>query len=825
MKPALTPLATALCPLAAALGRIGFTLGLSLSLAAQAQNGAAKAEPGAVAEAARSAAIAPKVTATATRIEAVADDLPVTVSVIAREELNRRPALDEADLFRDEPDVVMARDLRRHGATSVNIRGIEGNRVVQTVDGVRMADPYDKSGPTNYVTSSALGLMPDFLRQVDVVRGPASSLYGSDALGGVVGYVSLNPADLLRAGARSGGLLKATWTQANGGLGATALGAWRGQGLALLLGLSHIRRSELQNQGSDDRFGPDRTRPNPLEGSDRGILAKLELDPAANHRLVATVDARRQQADSDIRRQSADYARVTSMQGDDRASRVRASLDYEHKARGSFYDRLNLRLSHQRNATHNTNTQRRENTVYYFNGVGCAARGTGKFSPVYMPGTMPFDPRGWAMATCDMEQDFELQQTQTALNLQLSSAVDGEHSSHFLSYGLDVQRQNVQTRRDGTVTLGSALAPIQDAAFGRFPKPVGVNPMNPPPVGTVTKNIAGEDYPLRDFPNGDTHTLGVYLQDEIGLLDQRLRLTPGVRYDHTRLSPKVDALAAATLDAMGRQASAQSHGQLSPKLGWQWKLSPSLLTYGQLARGFRAPNYNEVNGSFRNLVFGYGIVPNPDLKPETSLGLELGVRAQGRTARAQLSVYDNRYRDFIDSVYLDCPSNPDCLPHMASGTLQSQNLNKVRIYGAELRTGWTFAPGWQADAALAYAHGQDVKAQQPLDSVEPLRASLGLVYARSDWGAEGRVRAAQRKTRIDSRSALYATPGYGVLDLAAWVQPLPGLRLTLALNNVLDKTYWLWSDVRHMDVQTSTPGVDFYSQPGRNVRLSASVQF
>lgn len=119
----------------------------------------------------------------ANRRDSSIDDATTTVTAANREQLDRRQPMDAADLFRDDTDVVMSRDLRRYGSTRVNIRGIDDNRVVQTVDGVRMPDYLDKSGPTNYMMSSPPGVMPDFLRRVEIVRGPASSLYGSDALG------------------------------------------------------------------------------------------------------------------------------------------------------------------------------------------------------------------------------------------------------------------------------------------------------------------------------------------------------------------------------------------------------------------------------------------------------------------------------------------------------------------------------------------------------------------------------------------------------------------------------------------------------------------
>ncbi len=65
--------------------------------------------------------------------------------------------------------------------------------------GSRLPDYFNGGGPTNYTMNAPSGPMLDFLKQVEIVRGPASSLYGSDAIGGVVGYLTLNPKTSPRA--------------------------------------------------------------------------------------------------------------------------------------------------------------------------------------------------------------------------------------------------------------------------------------------------------------------------------------------------------------------------------------------------------------------------------------------------------------------------------------------------------------------------------------------------------------------------------------------------------------------------------------------------
>ena len=718
---------------------------------------------------------------TATRYEAEPDQLTATVTSINREQLEQRLPLDEADLFRDQQDVVMARDMRRHGSTRVNIRGIEDNRVLQLVDGVRLPDFFNGSGPTNYTMSTSAAPMTDFLRQVEIVRGPASSLYGSDALGGVVGYLTLEPQDLLRDDAKYGVRLRGGYSSANDALSGSVVGAARGERVDMLLAYAQANGHETGNMGTDDSFGPNRSTPNPADTQDRGALAKVVWRPQAGHKLTAALEGRKQDVQTEIMRIPASLSKITSMQGDDQSERSRFGLEYQHTPAGSFYQRLLARAYYQDAKTDNLNRQRRSNTTYS-TASGCSAS---------RPGT----------ASCDIEQRFQLEQTTAGLGLQFDSEWQQGDIGHLFSYGLDLMRQNVSTLRDGTVVNVA--------------------------TGAVTHALAGENYPLRDFADGQTDTIGLYLQDEIAFQDRRFLLTPGLRYDHTDLQPKVDDLAQQVLTVIKREAVAQTHSRVSPKLGAQWNLQPQLALFGQIASGFRAPNYNEVNGAFRNAAQMYATVPNPDLRPETSVGVELGLRGRSGPLNGQFALFDNRYKDFIENVKLNCPSDPSCIniAGVPYTTYMSQNLSRVRIWGAELRGGWALAPQWRADMAVAYAHGDNTETHQPLNSVEPLRGMLGLSWDNSVFGSDLRLNAAQSKNRVDDSSGeWFKTPAYAVVDLAGWYKPSANSKLVLAVNNLFDRKYWLWSDIRNADGYNPT-APEFYTQPGRNLRLSVQADF
>ncbi len=712
---------------------------------------------------------------TATRSSSEIDSIAATVTSVNRTQLDRSVPSDESDLFKDESDIAFARDLRRHGATRINIRGIEDNRVVSMVDGVRLGDYYNGGGPTNFTQSASPTAMPDFLKRVEIVRGAASSLYGSDAIGGVVGYVTLDPADLMPGGATSGFRLRGGYTGANGGMGQTVLGALR-EGMAeVLLGYGRVSGKEVDNLGTQDTTSISRTRPNALKTEDQGVLGKLVLRPSAGHKLSAMVEERTQKVDSDIYRLSGSLPKVTGVRGEDNAQRVRASVEWEHTTAAPLYDRLTARLYQQESKTRNFNFQNRTNTS-----AGCsAASGAGN--------------------NCYIESDFSVDQTNTGASVQLEKMLAAGGFDHMLTYGTDFSRTRVEELRDARIWNRTA--------------------------GTFAKSLAGETYPLRDFANGKTDVLGLFVQDEIsGLADGKLTITPGLRYDRIHLAPEMDPLAQQVLVAIGREAVEQTHGAVSPKVAAVWRFDPVVSAYGQIAQGFRAPNYSEVNGVFRNTAQRYGITPNPNLKPETSVGIELGLRTNNGKLRSQVSVFDNRYQDFIESVRYTCPGNVNCIAGTMS-THQSVNLSRVRIFGAEARATWDFAPSWSVGGSLAWADGTNEETGQPLNSVEPMRLSANLTRDFGVWGLEGRLRAATQKDRVDDSAGTWFRPGgYAVSDVSAWWKIGRNAQLMLALNNVFDHKYWLWSDIRQADA-TNPVGVDFYSQPGRNLSVAFQVDF
>lgn len=737
----------------------------------------AAAEPGIALTATDAPLILGDIVVTATRTATDSASVPATISAIDRAALDRGQPRDAAEVFADEPDIAMSRDMRRFGATRINIRGIEDNRVLQMVDGIRSPDYYDGSGPSNFTISTPLGTPTAFLRQVEILRGPASSLYGSDAIGGVVGYLTLDPNDLIAPDRNSGIRYQSGYNEASSAWHNTLLGAFRSEAAELLLGYTQEEGHGTDNRGSVGGTSKMRSKPDPKNFRDKGGLAKLILHPSEQHQLSLTLETREQRVNTDVKRLSASptTVKVTQMAGEDLARRQRGSIEWRYLPTQAFFDQMTARFYYQAHDTHNLNQQTRSNT-----GATCSAQsGAGNL--------------------CHVEQRFRFRQDNTGASLQFESNTGWWEKEHRLSYGIDLIHGRTTELRDSdswNLTTGSH-----------------------------SKSLAGDTFPLRDFANGRTDSAGLFLQDEIhGWANGRLTLTPGLRYDWRKIRPDVDALAEPVLLANDSKAVTQSDAALSPKIAALWQVDAHWSLYGQLVRGFRAPDYKEVNSSFRNTIQSYGISPNSDLKPETSIGLELGAKLHAQTMHGQFAVFDNRYKNFIEFIELSCPTDPGCIAGLAR-TNRYVNLSRVRIYGAELRGAWDFTPGWKLDGAIAWSRGENRSDHQPLNSIEPARASIGLLRDAGRWGVETRLRAALAVSRSDDRKTeWYHPPGYAVAGINAWWRPNASSVLNVSVNNLFNKKYWLWSDIRQADSE-SPLGVDFYSQPGRTLAASFTYDF
>lgn len=127
---------------------------------------------------------------TATNTEQALRDAPATMTVIGRDELARRPVQDLADALRGTPGVQFTGvGMSRRG---IGIRGMSGEHTLVLIDGQRV----NSSAGVIAHSDFELGWVPvEAIERIEVVRGPMSALYGSEALGGVVNVITRSATD------------------------------------------------------------------------------------------------------------------------------------------------------------------------------------------------------------------------------------------------------------------------------------------------------------------------------------------------------------------------------------------------------------------------------------------------------------------------------------------------------------------------------------------------------------------------------------------------------------------------------------------------------
>lgn len=279
------------------------------------------------------------VTVTATRSPVATEDAPATVSVIDEAQIADELVTDIKELVRFEPGVSVTRQPTRFGAAlgttgragneGFNIRGMGGNRVLIQVDGVRVPDGFSFGaqgvGRGDYVD---LGL----IKSVEILRGPASALYGSDGVAGAVSFTTSNPEDLLREGQSFGGLARAGYSSADNEFSETLILAGRSGNWSAMAAYTRRDFDEMKTHGDIDRADGYRTKANPQDGQSNAVLGRLVYENGG-HRVRLTGEYLDTSLFTDVL--SGRTLTVVDLWANDTGHRWRGALDWSWQGEGT----------------------------------------------------------------------------------------------------------------------------------------------------------------------------------------------------------------------------------------------------------------------------------------------------------------------------------------------------------------------------------------------------------------------------------------------------------------------------------------------------------
>lgn len=718
-----------------------------------------------------------QVVVSASRQEQFSDDLPLSVDVLGPQQLERGQVQDIRDVARELPNVSVrhapsrfavtgpANNTGRDGNAGFTIRGLGGNRVLMLVDGIRVPRSYAFGG-------NAFGrdyLAIDLVKRIEVVRGAASALYGSDGMAGLVNFLTYEPRDFLvtpdGTPKRFGGRAGVAWSGDDNGLGLAATVAGRaGPAMEWLLTVSGRRAHGLDNLGSNDAQDTERTRPNPQTDRNNAVLGKVVLRPAAGHKHVLTLEHVVRKSDVNllssraVRPLAGTPAQIAAAVLDERGS-----MDMQ-RDRFTWDGRIPLDLALA------------DELVAVVGLQDAASRQIGSSDLNARPDRLrdvSYTERTWQVGL------------QAGKTTQLSA-----RWSQRVIYGFE--------------HLSSKITNLY----------TGLNSLPP------------EVFPLKRFP--DTRESASALYAQVDWTGGAWTIVPGVRFD----SFDLDVLSQDGFSPPSKTpARSLSGSAVSPKLGVMYRATDAWSVFGNYAGGFRAPNANQVNGYYENMAEQVLIVPNPELKPERSRTVELGVRGRTRQLSLDVAAFSGRFSNLIVDNVLVSGTGVAGDPKL----FQTMNTDRARINGFEIKgvlQAGRLGPG-SLSIPFAYgkARGVNSTTGKPLNSIDPAQLSLGLDYRTASWDVRLDVRhlAAKRASDIDSPSLVkapniqFTVPSSTTLDLSGQWRIRKDLRLTASVVNLTDRKHWLWPDVQGL--AASTRVADAYTQPGRHMKLSLVADF
>lgn len=711
------------------------------------------------------------ITVTATRAPVAVEDAPATVTVIDAQRIADELATDVRDIVRFEPGISVRRAPARFGAAlgstgragneDFNIRGIGGNRVLIQVDGIRSPQGFSFGAQSvGRGNATDIGL----IKSVEILRGPASALYGSDGLSGVVSFITSDPVDFIKDGNAIGGFARGQYSSADNEFSETIALAGQAGDFSAMLAYSRRDFEELDNQGTTDVEGSARTTPNSQDGESNAILGKLVWNNGG-HRVRLTGEYLEREVSSNVLSGLGSVFlfpspiaepswTVDNLTSEDTTERIRASIDWTYNAdveAAGFIDYAHV-------------------AAYWQDGEDVQFtdedRTSGAFTAPDRERLNTFNNRVYGVAA-----DFR------------SSFATGP-IKHTLTYGGDYSITRQDGLRDGVV----------------------------PPTG--------EFFPSRAFPVTDFSLGGFFIGNAMEFGDGAFTLYPALRFDFYDLKPKDDPL------LPGFVPTGQDGSKVSPKIGAVWKLGAVRL-FGNYARGFRAPTPTQVNNFFENLAFGYTSAPNPDLEPETSESLEAGIRYEADGISLGLTAFSAQYDDFISQEVISgsfTPGDPAVFQFVNLNSVDVRGVEARASYEADNGFRARFAIAF-ADGTVEAPDATDISLStiDPLNAI----FGIGYRDPGNRFGGEMILSYNARKEANETvgvcDDTCFRPRESAIVDATAFYRISENFTVRAGIFNIFDEKYALWSDVRGLNASSSI--ADAFTQPGRNASISISASF
>lgn len=672
-------------------------------------------------------------------------DVPYSMEIIKQKDIEFANSATSGDMLQNTGQVFLQKS--QAGGGSPSMRGFEANKVLLVIDGVRMNNAIYRGGHLQDVMT----IDPNMLDRTEIIFGSSSTVYGSDALGGVMHFYTKNAQlsnddkMLVKANAMvryaSAAQEKTTHLDFNVG--------WK-----KIASLTNITYSD---------FGDIMSGTNKLNGYtntwDRNYYVKR----------FDNRDSMVKNTDNNLQIGSA-YKQIDIMQ--------------------RFQIKTGKYMSHNLNLQYSTSSfvPRYDRLAgdYSGNNLKFAENGYGPQNRLLAAYTINSDKKTTLSDNVKLIVAYQkIDQDRITRKFQNLNRKFQNEDVSVLSANIDVYKK-IKTKHE--LRYGAEITSNDVKSTAHF------------------KNINTDIQTPADTRYADggskMSTMAIYFS-HAWEVNNHFIISDGLRFTSTSLS---STFKDTTFFKFPFTVAKQTNQSLNGNIGFTWKSDNDYKMSMFMNTGFRAPNVDDMSKVFEssgNTV----IVPNPQLKPEYTYNFEwnLSKAIQGKYKFDITAYYTNLTNALVVKDFKLNGKDSALYNGTMSKVQATQNADKAYIYGLNGGVQFDFNSNVSFKSVLNYTYGRYVNSQNdtvvPLDHISPLFGQTSILYKAKNVDAEFFVRYNGKKSASDyslsgEDNASYSAdkvngymPSWFTLNVRVGINITKNLRLNAACENITDNYY------------------------------------
>lgn len=688
-------------------------------------------------------------------------DIPQKVSVISPTKVALHNLQTAADLLTISGKVFMQKS--QQGGGSPMIRGFATNRLLYAIDGVRMNTAIFRAGNIQNVIS----LDPFATEQTEVVFGPGSVMYGSDAIGGVMSFQTLTPQFSATSKSIVSGNAVSRFSSANNektGHFDVNVG-WKNWASITSFSSNDFGDLRMGSHGPDEYL-----RPFYVQRQNGTDIIVTNSNP-----LVQKPTA---------------YSQINLMQ----------KVRFKHNEKWDFQYGLHF--------SETSSYSRYDRHIRYTN-VGL---------PRY--GEFNYGPQKWMMNNLNITH-----QSKTILfdEMVFRFAYQFFEESR-MSRNINNPNREIRTEK---VHAYSINADFTKATTTKNNILYGVEYVINDVISTgINQNIVAgtsQDGPSR-YPQATWQSIGVYLNNQYKVFD-KTKIQTGLRYNVFILNADFDT----SFYPFPFTSATINNGSLTGSAGFVFRPNNQWIISSNVATAFRSPNVDDVGKVFDSEP-GSVVIPNPDLEAEYAYNIDLNIAKQlGKYVKIDFSTYytllDNALvrRDFTLNGASQIMYDGEL-----SQVQAIQNAAKANVYGIQAGLEVKMPSGFRFSTDLNFQKGEeelDNGYKSPSRHAAPFFGVSRIGYANSNFDLEVNLQFSDEVSydklaeEEKGKKEIYAIDGNGNPYSPSWY--------TLNLKSMykLNKNFTITAGIENITDQRYRPYSSGIVSPGKNFILALRAAF